>query len=83
MDFKCLWVVGSKATYFDYCILSGRKENDEKDMYDNEVHLSFVQALVDPDDFANNNGGDSNAGGRIDGFPSLPDNADADKQHDR
>lgn len=61
MDFrKCLWVVGSKATYFDYCILVEMKENDEKDMYDNVKYtLSFVQALVNPDDFSNNNGGDS------------------------
>lgn len=79
MDFrKCLWVVGSKATYFDYCILVGMKENDEKDMYDNVKYtLSFVQALVDPDDFANNSGGNSdtqNAG--MAGawtFLSLPD----------
>ena len=84
MDFnKCLWVVGSKATYFDYCILVGMKENDEKDMYDNVKYtLSFVQALIDPDDFANNNGGDSDtqnsgmAGSWV--FPSLPDDlADA------
>lgn len=84
MDFKkCLWVVGSKADYWDYCVLVGVKENDEKDMYDNVKYtLSFVQALVDPDDFANNNGGDSDtqnsgmAGSWT--FPSLPDNlADA------
>lgn len=62
MEFdKCLWIAGTKSDTFPDLIMTGLKESDEKDMFDNvKFTVSFVQAIIDTDPTRKNNKGNSN-----------------------
>lgn len=62
MEFsKCLWEAGTRANIFPDLIMTGLKESDEKDMFDNvKFTVSFVQAIIDIDPTRKNNKGNSN-----------------------